>query len=74
MASKRDEQKAWKKLRENTEGYSTLDLEIRSNSALSEPVETVYRAYNEHLDPILSQFFPTPMEAVDDLLKGGKEK
>ena len=74
MASKRDEQKAWKKLRENTEGYSTLDMEIRSNDVLSESAETVYRAYNEHLDPALSQFFPTPMEAVDGLLKGGKRK
>jgi len=74
MASKRDEQKAWKKLRENTEGYSTLDMEIRSNDVLSESAETVYRAYNEYRIPSLSKFFPTPMEAVDDLLKGGKEK
>jgi len=70
MASKREEMKAFKKLCKSTRGYSTLDFEMRRDGLLE--IETRYRAYNG--DTGLSEYFPTPMEAVDALLKGEGQK
>lgn len=66
MATKRDEQIAWKKLRKAFPArYCTLELTY-SRHTHSDPT-VLYHAYTESSH--LSAEFPTPMEAVDDLIK-----
>lgn len=76
MASKRDEEKAWKKLLAYEKGGDkVLQFELKSYR-LKEPP---YRAYIEYANPFgWSSYFNTPMEAVDQAismmeatLKGG---
>lgn len=66
MATKRDEQIAWKKLGKAFPGkFRSLELEYAAHSDSEETV--LYQAYVESSH--LSAKFPTPMEAVNELIK-----
>ena len=73
MATKREEQAAWKKLKETfPDRHCTLDLSlIRYSSAVPETADTIeYHAYvGSPGKTFLSDSSPTPMEAVNDLIK-----
>ena len=72
MATKKEEMKAWKKLKEeypNT--YITLSLEYKQYDDKGEQVK--YRAYIGSGKICLSSYCNTPMEAVDNVLKKIKE-
>jgi hypothetical protein len=74
MATKREEQIAWKKLKAAfPKKYCSFDLEMVQHC--TDTADTVrYRAYvDTEVGNFLGKYSPSPMEAVDDLIQKAKE-
>lgn len=67
MASKKDEAKAFKKLKETYSGAVKLSCNMWRFSR--ENVSITYQAYTDTPSSIVSDSFQDPMDAVDDLIK-----
>ena|GEM_PF-6500991 len=72
MASKREELKAWNKLKKAfPKSYKSLTFEY--NNYESEYETFLYRAYTNKFGPTHGEYCNTPMEAVDNLIQKVRE-